>query len=231
MIVSHQRRFIFFAVPRTATHAARQALRAALGQGDWEQQALFGAQISPVPGIAALKHGHVSFQQARAHLPEEVWSAYFKFGFVRHPLDRFISACCFLNRRNPDFSGNEAAFMRAACDDERFMGRVLLRPQWELLTDAEGRVAMDYVGRYETLQESFDEICRRVGMAPVVLPKKNHSVRAGLPPCDEGLRDAVARRYRKDFALFGYDPQDDPRAGLSIPEAAPEPAARAETRP
>ena len=225
MIVSHYRRFIFFAVPRTATHAARQALRGGLGQGDWEQQALFGAQTSPVPALAALKHGHLSFRQAQAHLPEGVWSAYFKFGFVRHPLDRFISACCFLNRRNPDFSGNEAAFMRAACDNERFMGRVLLRPQWELLTDAEGRIAMDYVGRYETLQESFDEICRRIGMPPVVLPKKNHSVRAGLAPCDEGLKEAVARRYRKDFERFGYDPKDNPRAGLPVPEAAPERAA------
>ena len=225
MIVSHQRRFIFFAVPRTATHAARQALRASLGQGDWEQQALFGAQISPVPAIAALKHGHVSFRQAQAHLPEAVWSAYFKFGFVRHPLDRFISACCFLNRRNPDFSGNEAAFMRAACGNERFMGRVLLMPQWELLTDAEGGIAMDYVGRYETLQESFDQICRRIGMAPVVLPQKNHSVRANLAPCDEEIKEAVARRYRKDFELFGYDPQDDPRSGISSPEAAPAPAA------
>lgn len=225
MIVSHQRRFIFFAVPRTATHAARQVLRQALGPGDWEQQALFGAQTSPVPGIAKLKHGHVSFRQARACLPEEVWSAYFKFGFVRHPLDRFISACCFLNRRNPDFRGKEAAFMRAACDNEGFMGRMLLRPQWELLTDAGGEVAMDYVGRYETLQESFDEICRRIEMPPAVLPKKNESVRANLPPCDQGIKEAVARRYRKDFELFGYDPQDDPRAGIPAPEATAEPAA------
>jgi hypothetical protein len=41
MIVSHSHRFIFAAVPKTGTHAVRQALREQLGDDDIEQVGLF----------------------------------------------------------------------------------------------------------------------------------------------------------------------------------------------
>ena len=215
MIISHQHRFIFFAVPRTATHALRQALRPCLGADDWEQQALFGKQSIPVPGIAAIGHGHVSFQQLRARLPAQTLSGYFKFGFVRNPFDRFVSTCFFLNRRNPGFSGHEAGFMRQAIATPRFRRRILALPQYRLLADERGTLMMDYVGRFETLQESFAEICRHIGIAPAALAHRNESAHRPYS-CyyDAPLQQAVADCYRKDFELFGYD------AGTLAPEAA-----------
>ena len=206
VIISHKHGFIFFAVPRTATHALRQALRPHLGEDDWEQQALFGKQSIPVAGIAAIGHGHVSFRQARACLPAQTLSSYFKFGFVRNPFDRFVSTCFFLNRRNPGFAGNEVEFMRRAIARERFRQRVLARPQYRLLAGENDTPVMDYLGRYETLQDSFDEICRNIGLAPASLSRKNES-RHRSYECyyDAALKQAVAEYYRKDFELFGYD--------------------------
>ena len=40
MIFSSSRKFIFFAVPKTGTHAVRAVLRPFLGDEDWEQQML-----------------------------------------------------------------------------------------------------------------------------------------------------------------------------------------------
>ena len=206
MIISHRHRFIFFAVPRTATHAIRQALGPHLGTGDWEQQALFGKQVIPVPDIASIGHGHVSFQQARACLPAETVSSYFKFAFVRNPFDRFVSTCFFLNRRNNGFAGNEIAFMRQAISNVRFRQRVLARPQYRLLTDESDNPVMDYLGRYETLQQSFDEICLRIGLAPTALSVKNPSRHRRYQwYYDATLKASVAECYRKDFELFGYD--------------------------
>ena len=48
LIVSHEHKYIFFAVPKTATHTVREALRAHLGADDWEQQVLFGEQFLPI---------------------------------------------------------------------------------------------------------------------------------------------------------------------------------------
>ena len=83
----------------------------------------------PVPALAALGHGHISLRQALAHLPAAVCRDYFKFAFVRHPFDRFVSACAMLNRRNPDYAGRERTFMKNALKRPRFRNRVLVRPQ------------------------------------------------------------------------------------------------------
>ena len=221
MIISHKHRFIFFAVPRTATHALRQALRSSLGGEDWEQQARFGRQSIPAPGLAALGHGHISFQQLQNNLPARLWSSYFMFSFVRNPFDRFVSTCFFLNRDNPDFAGNEVKFMRWAIGNARFRQRVLARPQYGLLTDESGALRMDCVGRYESLQASFDEICRRVGIATSKLGRVNESRHRGYE-CyyDAPLQQAVADCYRKDFEMFGYDAEETLAAAAGQHKAA-----------
>ena len=206
VIISHKHRFIFFAVPRTATHALRQALRPCLGPDDWEQQALFGNQSIPIPGVAAIGHGHVSWRQLQAQLPAQNLASYFKFGFVRNPFDRYVSTCFFLNRRNPGFNGHELEFLRSAINRPRFRQRILALPQYRLLTDENNTLMMDYTGRYETLQESYDEICRHVGIAPARLQRRNESRHRDYA-CyyDAPLRQAVAEWYRKDFEMFDYD--------------------------
>lgn len=208
MIISHKHRFIFFAVPRTATHSLRRALRPHLAVDDWEQQMLNDAQALPVPALAALKHGHISFRQLREHLPAEMLDGYFKFAFVRHPFDRFLSACFFLNRGNPEFPGRETACIKQLIRRAPFRRRILITPQSRLVADEHGRARMDYVGRFETLQDSYNEICRRVGIPPAPLPSENASANDGYASCfDEELRDWAAEFYREDFDLFGYDPR------------------------
>ena len=212
MIVSHQHKFIFFAVPKTATHAIRQALREHTGPDDWEQQVLFGEQFLPIPEIARIKHGHISVRQIRPHLDPEVWSSYFKFGFVRNPFDRYISICFFLNRGNPEFSASARAFMKQALAVLRFRQRVLVKPQQLQLSDQDGDIALDVVGRYETLQQSYDEICERIGIPSTDLDRKNPSKHAAFTEYyDDELRDIVAEYYQGDLAAFGYDfPPSEP---------------------
>ena len=96
--------------------------------------------------------------------------------------------------------------LRQAIGKERFRQRILAMPQYRLLTDERDTLMMDYVGRYETLQQSFDEICRHIGIAPSVLGRRNES-RHRRYACyyDASLQQAVADCYRKDFELFGYD--------------------------
>ena len=88
MIVSFRHKFIFVAIPKTGTHAVRQALREHLGPEDIEQVGLFVDKRFPMPELAQLEHGHISLQQLRAHLPPEQFDSFFKFAFVRNPFDR-----------------------------------------------------------------------------------------------------------------------------------------------
>lgn len=205
MIVSHRHRFIFFAVPRTGTHAIRTALRDLLDPGDWEQQSLTGRMRLPVPALARVGHGHITLRQVRACLPEAMWRRYFKFACVRNPYARFVSACAMLNRRNPSYAGNETSFMKAAMRTPRFRSRALVRPQWDMLVDERGVLGMDFVGRHESLQQSFEEACRRLGIAPPALTWRNATRHGPVADhYDDELLDAVTAFYRSDFDSFGY---------------------------
>jgi len=205
LIISHRHKFVFFAVPKTATHTIREALRAHLGDEDWEQQVLFGQQSLPIPQIARLGHGHITAREIRPFLDAEVWQDYFKFGFVRNPFDRFVSTCFFLNREDPQFSRAATAIMKDRMLRPRFRQRVLVRPQHQQLCDADGRVALDFVGRYEDLQRSYDLICDRIGLPHTELGTKNASDHDDYNSYyDAELRQLVAKFYADDLRIFAY---------------------------
>ena len=206
MIVSHRHRFMFFAVPRTGTHAVREALSDCLGDEDWQQQSLTERVRLPIPALARVGHGHLTLRQVRTHLPETVCRDYFKFGFVRNPYDRFVSVCAMLNRRNPDYPGRETAFMKRAIQVPRFRARALVRPQRDMLVDAGGALGMDFIGQFEDLQRSFGEACRRIGIPERSLARSNATDHRDYTTYyDDELLSLVNDFYREDFDSLGYE--------------------------
>ena len=96
--------------------------------------------------------------------------------------------------------------MKRAIRAPRFRARALVRPQWDMLVDDRGRLGMDYVGRYETLQTSFDEACRRIGIpATPLLTSNTTEHRAYASYYDTELLTLVTDLYRADFDHLGYE--------------------------
>jgi hypothetical protein len=81
----------------------------------------------------------------------------------------------------------------------------IFRNQIDYLTDDSGTLIVDFVGRFERLQEDFDEISRRLGRTPVALPRTNASRHAAYTECyTPATAEIVAKRYARDIAQFGY---------------------------
>ena len=91
MIISHEYKFIFIAIPKTATHAIRDGLRRNMGINDLEQVDLFQKKRLPFKSISKISHGHITAEEIKSQISTEQWNSYFKFAFVRNPFDRFIS--------------------------------------------------------------------------------------------------------------------------------------------
>lgn len=206
MIVSALHRFIFVAIPKTGTHSIRQALREHMGPDDLEQVGLFVQKAFPIPDLAKLRHGHLSLGQVRPYLRPEEFETFFKFAFVRNPFDRFVSYCSFMTRQSGEFERDPQAVMR------HFIARpptahILFQPQCSFVTDAGGKLLSDYVGRVETMQQSYDEICRRIGIRTAMLARVNMTSRRDYRDyyTDQKLIDGVAKLYARDLQLFGYE--------------------------
>lgn len=205
MIVSHARRFIFAAIPKTGTHSVRQALRPHMDEGDLEQVGLFVNKRFPYAELAAISHGHISLQQVRPYLGEPAFGDYFKFAFVRNPFDRFVSYCAFMTRGNDAFQRDPRRVMHRILFEVRPMHHVLFQPQYGFVADEDGRLLADMVGRVEEMQSSFDAICERIGVPSVPLGRVNGSQHETYRDYyDPALRDGVASLYQRDLDLFGY---------------------------
>ena len=64
---------------------------------------------------------------------------------------------------------------------------------------------MDFVGRYERLKDSIDDLFTRLGLPTAVLEKKNVSEHAGyVDYYDDELREIVAQFYKDDLREFDY---------------------------
>ena len=143
--------------------------------------------------------------QQHQHAPAS-WTPRPRFTFVRHPLDRFISAWEFGRKRTriKDAALTEKALRAQLDGPQPWMrdadGRIVIttdltmRPQVNWV-DAE----MDFIGRFENLEEDFAKL------SPAKLPHLNASERRAwqeyfTPPL---FRIAVDY-YLKDFETFGY---------------------------
>ncbi len=66
---------------------------------------------------------------------------------------------------------------------------------------------MDYVGRFENVQQSYDEICARVGIPGTDLRMKNPSIHRHYDEYyNAELARGVANYYSEDFRQFDYSP-------------------------
>ena len=205
MIISHQHRFVFAAIPKTGTHSVRQALREHLSADDLEQVGLFVNKRFPFEELAAIKHGHISLEQIRPFLGEQAFADYFKFAFVRNPFDRFVSYCAFMTRADGAFLKNPQQVMRYILFKARPLQHVLFQPQHTFVTDPEGRLLADRIGRVEDMQSSYDAICERIGIPAASLGQVNSSRRGSYRDYyDQALIDGVADLYRRDLEMFGY---------------------------
>ena len=95
--------------------------------------------------------------------------------------------------------------MRHFLFKERPLDHLLFQPQHTFVTDGDGRLLADVIGRVEEMQSSYDGICRRLGFASSVLDKVNGSKHGSFRDYyDSELVEGVADLYRRDLELFGY---------------------------
>ena len=122
----------------------------------------------------------------------------FKFGFVRNPWDRFVSLYSHYHDGN---TVSFADFVRHA----RIPLPSQLRSQVAYLQDGNGNLLVDFVGRFENLQDDWEHVCGVVG-EQFTLPHLRKGYHRGhyKEYYTIELWDAVAALYAEDIEMWEY---------------------------
>jgi sulfotransferase famil protein len=225
MIISHAHRFIFIKTNKTAGTSIEAALTAICGDQDvitpfraeneqyrtgrGPQNYRIDHPLKPKrplwrtllarperywhPSVGFYEH--MPAWRIRDYVGEEVWRSYYKFAFDRNPWDRQVSWYFYKTkskRRRPSFE----QFMRS---------RIAFVRNYELYA-MDGDLAVDFVGRFETLHDDLASVLKTIGVSEeLALPKTNVSdsgdYRSYYTP---ELRDRVASWYAPEIKLLGY---------------------------
>ncbi len=144
------------------------------------------------------------------------WSRSFTFSFVRNPWDRLVSAYHFwrpdreLRTRGSHSDWDPRAplsfgeWVQALVDRGRPEDRRLLL-QWPMLCDEDGELLVDFVGRYERLDEDWQRVAARIGPLARLPVTHRTTHRHYSAAYDEATARLVAEACRRDIALFGYE--------------------------
>ena len=214
-IVSREHHFIFVHIPKTAGSSI----------GDPSYKKVKKGSLIPFLGKEDEAYqGHKKAMEIKEHL-KEPWEDFFKFCFVRNPWDRFVSAYTYYTQsissvyslfrftqehyKKHTTLGQQIAqcktFREFCLNVDRFDLDLHFEPQADYVTDAEGNLLVDYIGRFENLDSDLNKICNRIGIPEIRLPHYRKTKRKHYKEYfDNETVDVVRRKYMHDIELFNY---------------------------
>jgi len=219
VVISHRHRYLYFVVPKCASATVRQSLAPYTDIG---YPVTKGVQHQTIRQFLATGDAALFDQD------------YLRFTFVRNPYDRIYSGYVqdrHAATQSARWQRAKAPIFDAIGDDfNRYMlehvRHATLADTWDWICFCpmhefayrDGELALDFVGRAETVEASLAELSRRLQVPITKATDVNVNVEPtqGLKYLDRYDRATLAlvnSLYREDFERFGYamvDPDQQP---------------------
>ncbi len=197
-----ERQFLFVHIPKTAGTSVCEALK--------------------------LNRSHHYFVEGyRDFVDAETFERLYKFAFVRHPVDRFVSLYNYARMEVSHFHNNkdpaEASFQAHAdyqllkdcslheCAVHLNDGRLVHNQPWTLWLpqtrwlEIDGSLIQpDFLGRMENFTADFQTLMKNLGIDAPVEYMNPSATPADAINVDAATRALLHRYYKEDFDNFGY---------------------------
>jgi hypothetical protein len=214
MLLSVKYNFLFVHIAKTGGTSVRAALAPLRWRDPMYIPQFIASRLSHATGhrIASKLPRHARIIAAKEMLPHELFEKLFKFAFVRNPWDLQVSSWHHLKRERPhlvEHLPDFESFLRWKLDPERpyqYHIDTSIERQTDYLRDLDDTILVDFIGKYENLQEDYEEVCRRIGINPPPLPHKRKAT--GRTDYRQYYDDATAQLlagyFKADIEEFGY---------------------------
>ena len=143
---------------------------------------------------------------------KEQYDSYFKFTIIRNPWARAYSWYRNVMR---DVNHHKSYNINGQIPFNEFLrlfaGKGLIRSQLYWLKDFKGSIPLDYIGRFESLSEDFQEICDLMHIPEIKLPHKIKGAGSDYREFyDKESINIISEVYKEEIKMFGYyfEPKD-----------------------
>ena len=226
-MISFEKRFIFVHTPRTGGTSMEEALMESVrdcdihdGTRHWPLIAYNSSWAKLQTGArwnSSLKSGDTVPVYVEA---KNLIDDYFKFTVVRNPWDRMLSYFLHLNggfdeRLFPKMirlAGKSGEGFYPFVNRERHnlgeddIFRVNFQSCHSMAHNKDGANSIDFILRFENLQEDYDALCDKIGIERTELPHHNKSDRGHYRDYYKKREiDIVRKNLRQDIKKYGYE--------------------------
>lgn len=206
MLISKKLNLIFVHIYKNAgTSITRALLPLMVNRGMWLTYRLsrrIGVKLNSDPMPFSM---HIKANEIIDLIGCDEYEKYFSFAIVRNPWDWQVSLYNYMLRNvsHPQYvlvknMGTFDNYIKWRCKEE-------VRLQKDFVYSEDGRLLVNYVGRYENLETDFAYVCSHAGVS-VSLPRLNVSNNRPYRQfyTDETV-ELVRNAFSSDISTFGYD--------------------------
>jgi hypothetical protein len=147
-------------------------------------------------------HPHPPIDQVK-HYCENEWNNYFKFAFTRNPFDIAVSRYHWDVKGKGNKSTSKEGFNEWV---KVYSNTSWQDEQWRYIY-VNGKNELDFIGKYENLNQDYNIICNKIGINPPELGFQKSGFRDKTHYSEyyneESIR-IIEQYFKKDLELFGY---------------------------
>ena len=138
-----------------------------------------GMSVVEALGINKDIYNHYTAMELRDILGAASFDKLFKFCFVRNPWDKVVSEFRFRIWTHQNELTSDASFAEwvrstyVENNPQYYDWPKMFLPQLEWMTDEKGDLAIDFIGRFENLQNDFNIICDTINIERKILRHEN----------------------------------------------------------
>ena len=166
---------------------------------------------SSIERALRISQDHSTAWEKYQQLGHKAWQRKFVFAIVRNPWDKVVSHYHYRVKTNQSGLGDNTIPFREwllRCyrdeDPQYYDQPRMFMPQWRWLVDEKGLSLVDFVGRFETLDQDFATISNRLSLGASLGHVKPSSRGSYQSYYDDETRVLIQSCFEEDVEAFGY---------------------------